>query len=95
MFSCGGTKVVCPQHCTVHCLCLCSIQLCCTKHGRLYLREKKVYLILRELHKWEEDGGAKEACEKVVQLLIGDEPEQDNLEEIKTHELVETQSSSN
>ena len=62
------------------------VQLCCTKFGREYLREKKVYLVLRELHKWEQDGGTKEACEKVVQVLIGDEPEQDNLEDIATKE---------
>ena len=55
-------------------------QLCCTRFGREYLREKQTYLILRELHKWEEDSNAKEACEKVVQILIGDENEQDNLE---------------
>ena len=66
------------------------LQLCCTKFGRQLFRKKKVYLILRELHKWEEDAGAKEVCEKVVHVLIGDEPEQDNLEEeiVDTGELV-------
>ena len=29
------------------------IQLCATKEGRLYLRDKNAYLILRELDRWE------------------------------------------
>ena len=48
---------------------LCS-QLCCTKYGHDFLQEKQVYLILRELHRWEEDTEVKEACEDVVQFLI-------------------------
>ena len=37
--------------------------------------EKNTYVIMRELHKWETDERARAACEKLVHLLISDEPE--------------------
>lgn len=54
-------------------------QLCATRHGRSYLRDKGAYEILRELHKFEssEDGDkrALRACEDVVDILIKTEDE--------------------
>ena len=59
-------------------------QLCCTKYGRDYLRDKQCYLILRELHKWETDPEAKKVNEDVVHILISDEhPGLENFEEIE------------
>eukprot|EP00128_Syssomonas_multiformis_P018604 Colp12_sorted_trinity150504_noHs@5081 len=46
-----------------------------TREGRDWMRSKKVYPILRELHKWEQDAACLKTCEEVVQLLIGDETE--------------------
>lgn len=62
-----------------------SLQLCCTKYGREFLRANNTYLVLRELHKWEADPEAKKACEDVVHILISDEPESgaDNIEELE------------
>lgn len=66
------------------------MKLCCTRHGRVHLREKQTYLILRELHKWETEDEVKVAVENVVDLLIADEAEAagvDNLEEVKAGPL--------
>lgn len=51
----------------------------------MFFREKQVYLILRELHKWEQDDVVKGVIENLVHILISDEPRpgMDNLEEIK------------
>ncbi|XP_078729669.1 protein HGH1 homolog isoform X1 [Lampetra fluviatilis] len=49
--------------------------LAATSKGRQVLKEKNAYVILRELHKWEEDLQARTACENLLQVLIGDEPE--------------------
>ena len=59
-------------------------QLCCTKRGRSYLREKQVYLVIRELHLQERDEEVGDTCEKLVHMLISDEPpsEMDNLAEV-------------
>lgn len=45
-------------------------QLCATKVAREILREKNIYIILRELHKWEKDKNCLLACENVVDILI-------------------------
>ncbi|XP_070758954.1 protein HGH1 homolog [Enoplosus armatus] len=65
--------------------------LTATKAGRLTLKDKSVYPIIRELHRWEKDVYVGAACEKLVQVLIGDEPEQgmENLMEVKIPEDVE------
>ncbi|XP_063155866.1 protein HGH1 homolog [Candoia aspera] len=67
--------------------------LTATKPGRLLVREKGAYVILRELHKWEADHGVHAACEKLIQVLIGDEPEagMENLLEVKVPAEVEQQ----
>ena len=51
------------------------LQLCSTKFGRGYLKSKQVYLIMRELHKWEKEAEVVQACEALVSILISDEPE--------------------
>ncbi|GFR81955.1 protein HGH1 homolog [Elysia marginata] len=50
-------------------------QLCATRQGRLTIKEKNAYLILRELHKWEKDPRSKLGCQKLCEMLISDEPE--------------------
>lgn len=63
-------------------------QLCATRHGRTYLREKCAYEILRELHKFEmtPEGESQvlRACEDVVDILIKTEDEigHDNLKKV-------------
>ncbi|CAF0747632.1 unnamed protein product [Didymodactylos carnosus] len=56
------------------------LMLCTTKSVRLYFRRKNVYLILREYHQQETNRVLDLLCEKIIQILIGDEtPEYDNL----------------
>ncbi|KAJ1727367.1 Protein hgh1, partial [Coemansia biformis] len=47
--------------------------LCTTHYGRTTLRNKKIYYIIRELHKPETNETCIELCERAVRLLIGDE----------------------
>ncbi|XP_040890655.1 protein HGH1 homolog [Toxotes jaculatrix] len=65
--------------------------LTATKAGRQTLKEKNVYPIMREFHRWEKDVHVSAACEKLVQVLIGDEPDQgmENLMEVEIPEDVE------
>ncbi|XP_062271864.1 protein HGH1 homolog [Scomber scombrus] len=58
--------------------------LTATKSGRQTLKDRNAYPILREFHLWEKDVHVGAACEKLVQVLIGDEPEQgmENLMEV-------------
>ena len=44
-----------------------------TREGRDELREKGVYLIVREVHLAVEDEGVREGCERLVQVLMRDE----------------------
>ncbi|MCJ8746510.1 hypothetical protein PDJAM_G00142710 [Pangasius djambal] len=62
-----------------------------TKVGRQIMKKKNVYPIMREFHKWEKDPQVTSACEKLVQVLIGDEPEagMENLMEVEIPEDVE------
>ncbi|XP_012288708.1 protein HGH1 homolog isoform X2 [Orussus abietinus] len=59
-------------------------QLCATKSGRILLREKNAYAILREYHKWEKNKSILLACENVVDILIRTEEEigLDNLKDV-------------
>jgi len=50
-------------------------QLCCTREGRISLRKKNVYVILRELHKVEKNREVLLACENIVDILIKNEDE--------------------
>ncbi|XP_030585506.1 protein HGH1 homolog [Archocentrus centrarchus] len=65
--------------------------LTATKAGRQTLKEKNVYPIMREFHRWEKDVHVTAACEKLVQVLIGDEPEEgmENLMEVEIPKDVE------
>ncbi|XP_005100636.1 protein HGH1 homolog [Aplysia californica] len=51
-------------------------QLCSTKQGRLLIKEKNAYVILRELDRWEKDPKTKVACRNLIDVLISDEPQQ-------------------
>ncbi|NXE17072.1 HGH1 protein, partial [Lophotis ruficrista] len=66
-------------------------QLTATRGGRRAVRESGAYLILRELHRWEREPEALAACEKLIQVLIGDEPGpgMENLLEVEIPEEVE------
>ncbi|NXP82216.1 HGH1 protein, partial [Ramphastos sulfuratus] len=65
--------------------------LTATKAGRHMVRDKGTYVVLRELHHWEQHQEVLVACEKVIQVLIGDEPGpgMENLLEVKIPEEVE------
>ncbi|XP_024126719.1 protein HGH1 homolog isoform X2 [Oryzias melastigma] len=65
--------------------------LTATKAGRKALKDKKVYPIMREFHRWETDVHVAAACEKLIQVLIGEEPEpgMENLMEVQIPEDVE------
>ncbi|KAM6411160.1 protein HGH1 homolog [Pluvialis apricaria] len=67
--------------------------LTATKAGRHVVREKGTYLVLRELHGWEREPEVLAACEKLIQVLIGDEPGpgMENLLEVTVPEEVEQQ----
>ncbi|XP_043546878.1 protein HGH1 homolog isoform X2 [Chiloscyllium plagiosum] len=65
--------------------------LMATRSGREVVREKKTYLILREYHKWETEPDVAAACEKLIEVLISDEPEpgMENLLEVEIPEEIE------
>ncbi|NXM38946.1 HGH1 protein, partial [Gymnorhina tibicen] len=66
-------------------------QLTATKSGRSHLRSRGAYPVLRELHAREKDPEVLGACLKVIQVLIGDEPEEgmENLLEVQVPEELE------
>ncbi|XP_067855608.1 LOW QUALITY PROTEIN: protein HGH1 homolog [Heptranchias perlo] len=65
--------------------------LTATKNGRKMVKEKNAYVILRELHRWEKEPDVGAACEKLIELLISDEPEagMENLLEVEIPEEIE------
>uniref|UniRef100_A0A4W2HHI4 Protein HGH1 homolog n=1 Tax=Bos indicus x Bos taurus TaxID=30522 RepID=A0A4W2HHI4_BOBOX len=67
--------------------------LTATAPGRKQVRDQGAYLILRELHSWEPEPDVRVTCEKLIQVLIGDEPERglENLLEVQVPEEVERQ----
>ncbi|XP_019485666.1 PREDICTED: protein HGH1 homolog [Hipposideros armiger] len=67
--------------------------LTATAPGRQQVRDQGAYLILRELHSWEPEPHVRVTCEKLIQVLIGDEPEHgmENLLEVQVPEDVERQ----
>ena len=69
------------------------LQLCSTKSGRQYVKERNAYVIIRELHKWESDENVIKAIENVIQILIGDEPEDNmaNLHEVDVPDDIKAQ----
>ncbi|XP_074059188.1 protein HGH1 homolog [Macrotis lagotis] len=65
--------------------------LTATAPGRKLVKNQGTYLVLRELHSWERDPNVRVACEKLIQVLIGDEPEagMENLLEVSVPPDVE------
>lgn len=63
-------------------------QLCATKKVREHFREKNIYVILREYHKWEQEKTILLACENLVDILIRTEEEigVDNLKDLDVPE---------
>ncbi len=51
-----------------------------TREGRDLLREIKVYPIIRETHLQVEDEGVREACERLVQVLMRDEENEEKVD---------------
>ena len=63
------------------------LQLCATRISRETLRKKKIYPILRELHKWETEDDVKSTCQRLVEIIIRDEDMRfDNFKEIEIPE---------
>ncbi len=60
-------------------------QLCSTRFGRKFLRSKQTYPLLRVYHQWETDKETALTCEKLVHMLIADEPEEgmENLHQVE------------
>ncbi|XP_065520255.1 protein HGH1 homolog [Lathamus discolor] len=67
--------------------------LTATGPGRRRVRDMGTYVVLRELHGWEQHPGVRAACERLLQVLIGDEPPpgMENLLEVNIPEEVEQQ----
>lgn len=65
-----------------------SFQLCATKKGREYLRNKNSYIILRELYNIESDKNVRLACENVIDILIKKE-EEINVDNYHDHDVPE------
>ncbi|NXK95905.1 HGH1 protein, partial [Formicarius rufipectus] len=68
-------------------------QLTATKEGRCRVRDTGTYVVLRELHGWERHPEVLSTCLKVIQVLIGDEPEpgMENLLEVSVPPELEQQ----
>lgn len=54
-----------------------------TREGRDKMREIKVYPIIRECHLHVDDDGVREACDRLVQVLMRDEEGEGKLEQIQ------------
>jgi len=48
-----------------------------TRHGREVLRAKSVYAVVREVHLQVEDEDVREVCDRIVQVLMRGEPEEE------------------
>lgn len=53
------------------------MKLCTTKVGRDIIKAKRAYIIMREYDKWEQNVQVKDVAYELIQLLIGDDPEDD------------------
>ena len=58
------------------------VLLTSTRPGRELMRQHGVYPIIRETHLRVEDDGVREACERLVQMLKGDEEPESRVEEV-------------
>ena len=65
-----------------------------TRHGREVLRAKSVYAVVREVHLQVEDEDVREVCDRIVQVLMRGEPEdegegqQERIEEVDSDEEI-------
>lgn len=59
-----------------------------TREGRDLMRKVNVYPIIRETHLRVDDDGVREACERLVNVLMADEPKED-AEEDEENQIVE------
>lgn len=60
--------------------------LTATREGRDRLRKVKVYPIIRECHLEVEDEGVREACDRLVQVIMRDEEPEQKITEIEEDE---------
>ncbi|EXJ67969.1 uncharacterized protein A1O5_08583 [Cladophialophora psammophila CBS 110553] len=60
-----------------------------TKEGRDKLRKVQVYPLIRETHMQVADEGVREACDRLVQVLMRDEEEAPKIEELDEDEKIE------
>eukprot|EP00124_Ichthyophonus_hoferi_P004906 Ihof_evm4s607 gene=Ihof_evmTU4s607 len=59
------------------------LQLAATKKGRMVLRQKAVYPIIRNYHRWETNPGLEKPIYDLIDILIAEEdPTDDNLKEM-------------
>lgn len=65
--------------------------LSATSRGRCVLKDRQVYALMRKYHHWETCPQVRATAERLIQVLIGDEPERgmENLMEVKIPEQVE------
>ncbi|KAI1478429.1 DUF383-domain-containing protein [Daldinia eschscholtzii] len=54
-----------------------------TREGREHMRNVKVYPIIRETHLRVDDEGVRDACERLVQVLMRDEADPDKADRVK------------
>lgn len=57
-----------------------------TKEGRAELRKIKLYPIIRETHLHVDDEGVREACDRLVQVIMRDEESEPKVTEIEEEE---------
>ncbi|KAL2443730.1 Protein HGH1-like protein [Exophiala dermatitidis] len=60
-----------------------------TRAGRDKLRSIQVYPLIRETHLHVEDEGVREACDRLVQVLMRDEAEEEKVKEVDEDEKIE------
>ncbi|KIW32219.1 uncharacterized protein PV07_03779 [Cladophialophora immunda] len=60
-----------------------------TREGREKLRKVQVYPLIRETHMHVKDEGVREACDRLVQVLMRDEEERPKVEEVDEDEKIE------
>jgi len=59
--------------------------LTATFEGREFLRQKKVYPVIRELHKSLEDETVMVLCEKLVDVLMGEESKIEDITDLQNN----------
>ncbi|KAH3795979.1 protein HGH1 homolog isoform X2 [Dreissena polymorpha] len=72
-------------------LCEAILQLCATRRGKKFVKDKNTYVIMREYYAWERkhDPTNEIAAMNLIDLLIGDEPTEEFGENLKEVEIPE------